>query len=547
MQDFLAGDSPGRDFLGQPSPGRHGGDRLARHNATAYPVRDFDGQLSGLVTLTQLLAVPENRRGGTRLSQVATPVTYLTFTTLDEPLADLRFRLAHGEQSRPGSPATLHIPAHALVLGPSGELAGLLTPADLAQAVQSGALRAATAGAGPGAALTPTRGSPCCTTPSMCPCGYGVSALAVVLAVAAADVLLASRSRGHEPGLREAALCTAGVVTLGALFGLALAGVAGPKASGQFYAGWLTEYSLSLDNLFVFVLLIGRSGVAGRLRSRVLLAGIGLALLLRAVFIAAGAAALNRFDWVLYIFGAILLVTAVRMAAGRGGPPDPASAGPSLPGPGKLRRGIAGRLKSHRHGALLALIAAIAGADVVFAMDSIPAVFGLTRDPYLVLAANVFALLGLRHLYFLIGGLAGPAGAPDGGTVGDPRVHRGEADRRGALRFRGARGRARAGAARQYLGIPGRHRRRAGRGHGDQPAGHPAPGRAGRSALPGQGTQLSGHLARRDLPSLTGSPARSAPTRPSASPRLPHGDPVRDTGQLRIAELHPRPARAGRR
>ena len=132
---------------------------------------------------------------------------------------------------------------------------------------------------------------------------WGV-AIAVVLAVAAADVLHASRSRGREPGLREAALWTAGVVALGGLFGLALAAVAGPRASGQFYAGWLTEYSLSLDNLFVFVLLIGRSGIAGRLRSRVLLAGIGLALLLRAVFIAAGAAALNRFDWVLYIFGA---------------------------------------------------------------------------------------------------------------------------------------------------------------------------------------------------------------------------------------------------
>ncbi len=228
---------------------------------------------------------------------------------------------------------------------------------------------------------------------------WGV-ALAVVLAVAVADVLLASRSRGHEPGLREAALCTAGVVALGALFGLALAAVSGPRASGQFYAGWLTEYSLSLDNLFVFVLLIGRSGVAARLRSRVLLAGIGLALLLRAVFIAAGAAALNRFDWMLYIFGAVLLVTAVRMAAGLGGPPDPAGATPKI-----MRSGLAGRLRRHRHGALLVLVAAIALADVVFAMDSIPAVFGLTRDPYLVLAANVFALLGLRHLYFLIGGL----------------------------------------------------------------------------------------------------------------------------------------------
>ena len=233
---------------------------------------------------------------------------------------------------------------------------------------------------------------------------WGV-ALAVVLAVAAADVLLASRSRGHEPGLREAALCTAGVVALGGLFGLALAAVAGPKASGQFYAGWLTEYSLSLDNLFVFVLLIGRSGIAGRLRSRVLLAGISLALLLRAVFIAAGAAALNRFDWVLYIFGAVLLITAVRLATGRGGPPDPAGPGPRIPGPKMLRVGLTGRLMRHRNGPMLVLIGAIAGADVVFAMDSIPAVFGLTRDPYLVLAANVFALLGLRHLYFLIGGL----------------------------------------------------------------------------------------------------------------------------------------------
>jgi tellurite resistance protein TerC len=233
---------------------------------------------------------------------------------------------------------------------------------------------------------------------------WGV-ALAVDLAVAAADVLHASRSRGREPGLREAALWTAGVVALGGMFGLALAAVAGPRASGQFYAGWLTEYSLSLDNLFVFVLLIGRSGIAAGQRSRVLLAGIGFALLLRAVFIAAGAAALNRFDWVLYIFGAVLLVTAVRMAAGLGGPPAPAGAPPRLPGPKMLRAGLAGRLKRHRNGPLLVLVAAIACADVVFAMDSIPAVFGLTRDPYLVLAANVFALLGLRHLYFLIGGL----------------------------------------------------------------------------------------------------------------------------------------------
>ena len=145
VQDFLGGDSLGRDF-----PGRGGADRLAGHGPTAYPVRDFDGQLSGLVTLTQLLAVPENRRDAARLSQVATPVAYLTFTTLDEPLTGLRARLAHGEHGRPDSLAARQTPAHALVLGPSGELAGLLTPADFTRAVQFSALRTATARAGPG-------------------------------------------------------------------------------------------------------------------------------------------------------------------------------------------------------------------------------------------------------------------------------------------------------------------------------------------------------------------------------------------------------------
>ncbi len=141
---------------------------------------------------------------------------------------------------------------------------------------------------------------------------WGV-ALGVVVAVGVTDLIVSTR-RDREPRLAEAALCTAGIVALGALFGVAVAATAGARASGQFFAGWLTEYSLSLDNLFVFVLLIGRSAVPPRQRSRVLLLGIGLALVLRAVFIAAGAAALNRFDWVLYVFGAMLLFTAARLA-----------------------------------------------------------------------------------------------------------------------------------------------------------------------------------------------------------------------------------------
>jgi TerC family integral membrane protein len=223
--------------------------------------------------------------------------------------------------------------------------------------------------------------------------------------------LIVSTRRDREPRLAEAALCTAGVVALGALFGVAVAATAGSRAASQFYAGWLTEYSLSLDNLFVFVLLIGRSAVPPRLRSRVLLVGIGLALLLRALFIAAGAAALNRFDWVLYIFGAMLLITAARLAyatASQSGTDQPAVSVPGPPGP--VRRWLLRWLPpgSRLRRALppvLALAGAIAVTDLVFAMDSIPAVFGLTRDPLMVLAVNAFALLGLRHLYYLIGGL----------------------------------------------------------------------------------------------------------------------------------------------
>jgi tellurite resistance protein TerC len=235
---------------------------------------------------------------------------------------------------------------------------------------------------------------------------WGV-ALGVVIAVALADLIVSAR-RGREPGLAEAALCTAGIVALGAMFGVAVAATAGARASSQFFAGWLTEYSLSLDNLFVFVLLIGRSAVPPRLRSRVLLIGIGLALLLRAAFIVAGAAALNRFDWVLYVFGAMLLITAARLGyatASQSGQPAVSLPGP--PGPaGPLRRLLPGGSRLRRAlPPVLALAGVIAVTDLVFAMDSIPAVFGLTRDPLMVLTVNAFALLGLRHLYYLIGGL----------------------------------------------------------------------------------------------------------------------------------------------
>ncbi|HEV2241101.1 MAG TPA: TerC family protein, partial [Streptosporangiaceae bacterium] len=132
----------------------------------------------------------------------------------------------------------------------------------------------------------------------------------------AADLAIGSRQT-REPGLREASLRTVAVVALALLFGIALTWIARPGAAGQFFAGWLTEYSLSVDNLFIFVVLIGRSTVPTELHSRVLLLAIVLALVFRGIFITLGAAALNRFGWVLYIFGAFLLYTAARMAFSR--------------------------------------------------------------------------------------------------------------------------------------------------------------------------------------------------------------------------------------
>src|SRR5215831_4031525 len=185
-------------------------------------------------------------------------------------------------------------------------------------------------------------------------------------------------------------------------------------AAGQFFAGWLTEYSLSLDNLLVFVLLISSSGVARQYHGRVLLLGILLALVLRGILIGLGGAALQQFAWVEYIFGAFLIYGAARIAFRRADPTAGAGNGSAL----RVARFIVPvaaegdgarlttRVRGRRHATpLLILIIAIGITDVLFAVDSIPAIFGLTSDPFLVFSANLFALLGLRHLYFLIGGL----------------------------------------------------------------------------------------------------------------------------------------------
>jgi tellurite resistance protein TerC len=236
--------------------------------------------------------------------------------------------------------------------------------------------------------------------------------IAAVCVLLAADFLVSSR-RTQPVRVAEAAWWTLATVVLAVAFGALLAVSAGGEAAGQFFSGWLTEYSLSLDNLLVFIILVGRSRVPPHQQSRVVLAGILLALLLRAVVIALGAAALRRFEWVEYLFGAFLIYTAVQVASqGRLGgltgraASRPAGDRPRLAGPGGSGARLAARVgRSGRASPVVLLIIALGVTDIMFALDSIPAIFGLTRDPFLVFSANVFALLGLRHLYFLAGGL----------------------------------------------------------------------------------------------------------------------------------------------
>jgi TerC family integral membrane protein len=230
-------------------------------------------------------------------------------------------------------------------------------------------------------------------------------------AVATVDLVVISRRR--EPISRASAVkWTAGYVLLAALFAVFLLLGYGASASSQFAAGYVTEYSLSADNLFVFMLLIARFKVPPAVVDRVLHLGIVTSLLLRAGFIAAGAVAIARFNGVFYVFGALLIYTAVRLAFT--GVEEPAS---PRDGTRFLRRILptttnydGGKFRTTVNGKRLftpvvLVIAAISVANVVFALDSIPAVFGITKEAYIVLTANAFAMMGLRQLYFLVADL----------------------------------------------------------------------------------------------------------------------------------------------
>jgi tellurite resistance protein TerC len=239
-----------------------------------------------------------------------------------------------------------------------------------------------------------------------------IATLVALVAVLAVDLLIIGR-RPHEPTMRESTTWVVFYVTLAVAFGLGVWLVSGGRAAGEFYTGWLTEYSLSVDNLFVFVIIMARFAVPRRFQQKVLLIGIVLALLMRGAFIAAGAALISQFSWVFYLFGAFLVYTAVSLVKENGEQEEfqenilirwakrvlPVS---STFGDGRLTVVAKGR---RLFTPMLIVMIAIGTTDLLFALDSIPAIFGITKEPYLVFTANVFALMGLRQLFFLLGNL----------------------------------------------------------------------------------------------------------------------------------------------
>ncbi|TYB40916.1 TerC family protein [Actinomadura chibensis] len=236
--------------------------------------------------------------------------------------------------------------------------------------------------------------------------------IGLIIALFVFDLLVAVR-RPHRVGIREAAFWSVFYIAVALLFGLAVWAVGGGTAGTEYFSGWIVEKSLSVDNLFVFVIIMARFAVPAEFQQRTLLFGIAAALALRAVLIAIGAAAINLFSFTFLLFGLILIWTAVQLVRHRDEQPDVEDtfllrrARKILPVSDDFH---GGRMLAHEDGRrvmtpLLLVFIAIGSTDVLFALDSIPAVFGVTKDPFLVFTANAFALLGLRALYFLIEGL----------------------------------------------------------------------------------------------------------------------------------------------
>jgi tellurite resistance protein TerC len=227
-----------------------------------------------------------------------------------------------------------------------------------------------------------------------------------------ADLAIVAR-RPHEPSLKEAGLWVSFYISLALIFGVLLLAFTNGTYATEFYAGWLTEYSLSVDNLFVFVIIMARFSVPRKYQQEALMIGIIIALVLRGIFILLGAVVIERFVWVFYIFGAFLIYTAINLVRHRGDDEDYEENAFIR----RMRKVLP--ITQDFHGAkirvsengkkmwtpMIVVILALGTTDLIFALDSIPAIFGLTREPFIVFTANVFALMGLRQLYFLLGGL----------------------------------------------------------------------------------------------------------------------------------------------
>lgn len=249
--------------------------------------------------------------------------------------------------------------------------------------------------------------------------------VAGLVALLLVDLLVVHRG-AHEISMRDAAWSTAGFVAISVAFGIGLGIAEGAHVSGQFFAGYLLEKSLSLDNVFVWALIFTAFAVPASSQHRVLFYGIFGALVLRGAFVAAGSQLLSRFAWVVYLFGAMLLVSGVRLLRGdddRDPRRDP------------VARLLRSRVPTTEHLAgahlfvhardvaeaerprraplpggwyatpMLAVLVVVETTDIVFAVDSIPAIFGVTREPFLVYSATALALLGLRSMYFLLAGM----------------------------------------------------------------------------------------------------------------------------------------------
>ncbi|OKH62081.1 TerC family protein [Mycolicibacterium obuense] len=240
---------------------------------------------------------------------------------------------------------------------------------------------------------------------------WGIT-LSVTIAILLFDVIVIGR-RPHEPSRRETGTALTIYVGLAIAFGVWTWFFHGSQYGVEFFAGWLTEYSLSVDNLFIFLIIMASFKVPRVYQQQALLVGIILALIFRGIFIALGAVAIEQFSWVFYLFGAFLVYTAIKLVRDTDHDDDGEN--------GVVRfaqkhlkftdtwDGLKLWVKENGSGRLMTpmflVIIALGTTDLLFALDSIPAIYGLTREPYLVFAANVFALMGLRQLYFLLGDL----------------------------------------------------------------------------------------------------------------------------------------------